>query len=490
MVAKTATVAIQPVLLFNLAIGSGAFPDKLRVEGFLVMQMQRLIDGVMGLGVAIASCSVTQLQPLASVSGVGGVASVAGAAIAAPQSTVAFEHMGLPRTVADTAQRTMQRDYQNRVKPIRIVHAKPATWKDCDPDLPQGRFSYRPCQPTPRQGWQVTVLGEFPTIAQTILRTYYIDHRSWAVAVPLQNVSAEMRSQIASTLRVPASALELVAATEETMLPATACPPSGFCPIPPKYLGWRILAVANGRDRIVRLGGIGSPIQPNPEFTGNPATLGTLSKPLANAVLQDAQARLNTPELMRHMAANAPVAITPQIQTIQAITWNACSGGSGPSQPMRGTCPNRMVSGWRMVVVGGVRSEPLRLVYYIPADANGSGSSWIPEPDGLQSLSTAVQGRILTQIAQEAKIPTSRLRLFWTDARLFDRCLNLHQDVPSCGTDIRPGWAVQILVDQVTSGSSIHQPLWVYHSNITGTDVRLVQRRTWVAPPMMAPVQP
>ncbi|MEA5466492.1 hypothetical protein [Leptothoe sp. PORK10 BA2] len=437
------------------------------------MQVQRFVYGAIGLWVAIASTSLAHFLPLSSFPVIGRPA------IASSESTVAFERMGLPRSVANTVRRTFQRDYQNRIDNIRIAHVKLATWEDCNPDLPQGRFSYRSCETTPRRGWRVIIMAEFPTINQTVMRTYYVDRRSGAVASPLEDVSEDMRSHIATTLQVSPGNLQILAAPEETVLPATACPDGEFCPIPPIYLGWRILAMANGRDHIVRLRGIGSPIPTNTWFDENDeGTLGTLPAALANAVMQDAQERFNTPELILATAPDAPANIGVQVESIQPVAWNECGGGGGPSQPMRGACPNVTASGWRVVVAGGVSSEPLRLVYYIRQGA-GAGDWTL---DGLQSLSEAAQRRILAQVAEDTGIPTSGLRLFWADARFFDRCLNTREGVPSCGMDIRPGWAVQILVDQTIPGTAIQQTLLVYHTNITGTDVRLVSQGPWMPP--------
>lgn len=443
------------------------------------MKVQQFIS--VAMGVWVASSSLAHCLPLSSFSTDGR------AAIASPHPAV--ERLGLPRPVADTVRRTLQRDYQNRINNVRLVHAEPATWEDCDPDLPHGRFSYAPCEAKSRTGWRVLVMGEFPTIHQTIVRTYYVDGQSWAVAAPSQDVSAEMRSHLASTLQVAPSDLQILAAPEESFLPATACPDEEFCPIPPIYLGWRVLAVANGRDRIVRLPSFGSPIHTGMRFEENDGVaLGTLPVTLANMVMQDAQERFNTAELIVEMSADAPANLDSQVESIEPVTWNECGGGSGPSLPMRGICPNVSVSGWRVVVGGWVRSAPLRLVYYIPQGA--AADSWIPQPDGLQSLSEAVQRRIVAQVAEQAGIPASSMRLFWAEARFFDRCLNTHPGSPSCGMDIRPGWAVQILVDQATADMPMQQPLWVYHTNITGTDVRLISQGHWMPPPMALPTMP
>ncbi|HEY9878119.1 MAG TPA: hypothetical protein V6D29_06665 [Leptolyngbyaceae cyanobacterium] len=225
---------------------------------------------------------------------------------------------------------------------------------------------------------------------------------------------------------------------------------------------------------------IASPIQEVSEMRSHTG-MDSLSNTLTNAVIEDAQERFNTPELMLEMAPDAPADISAQIESIEPVTWNDCSGGSGPSRPMRGICRRIDVSGWRVVVAGGGHSEPLRLVYYIPQGAEVG--SWVPQPDGLQSLSEAVQQRILTQVAEDAGIPVSSLHMLWAEARFFDHCLNTREEAPSPGTDIRSGWAVQVLGNQAISGTSIQQPLWIYHTNMTGTDLRLISQGQWMPPP-------
>ena len=226
---------------------------------------------------------------------------------------------------------------------------------------------------------------------------------------------------------------------------------------------------------------VAAPLQAVSEEMRSPIAMDSLSNTLTNAVIQDAQKRFNTPDLMLEMAPDAPADISAQIESIEPVTWNECRGDAGPSRPMRGICPDINVSGWRVVVAGRGFSEPLRLVYYIPQGAEVG--FWTPQPDGLQSLSEAVQRRMLTQVAEDAGISSSSLRLFWVEARFFDRSLNSLEGAPSCGMDIRPGWAVQIMVDQAISGRSTQQPLWVYHTNITGNDVRLVSQGQWMPPP-------
>ncbi|MBD2079501.1 hypothetical protein [Leptolyngbya sp. FACHB-17] len=237
----------------------------------------------------------------------------------------------------------------------------------------------------------------------------------------------------------------------------------------------------DSQNRIDNVRTIASPIQNVSEEMRSHIDMVSLSNTLTNAVIQDAQERFNTPELMLEMASDSPTNIGIQLESIESVIWNECRGNSGPSRSMRGLCPDIDVFGWRVVVAGRALSEPLRLVYYIPQGAEVG--FWTPQPDGLQSLSEAVQRRILTQVAEDAGISTSSLHLFWAEARFFDRSLNTREGALSCSMDIRPGWAVQIMVDQAISGTSTQQPLWVYHTNITGTDVRRVSQGQWMPPP-------
>lgn len=216
-------------------------------------------------------------------------------------------------------------------------------------------------------------------------------------------------------------------------------------------------------------------------------TLGTLDASLANAVVRDARARLHGIEAVTAPDPGTSAEIVFDVERVEPVTWNECFGGSGPSRPLRGICPDIDVSGWRMVVVGGPRHEPFRLVYYIPQGTDPA--VWTPQPDGLQSIPESVQTRILAAAAEEAGVPASSLRVFWVDARFFDRDFN-PTDTVGCGSQIRSGWAVQILGSQATPSASWGQPLWVYHTNMTGTDVRLIGQGEWAPPPMAPPAMP
>ncbi|MBD1911045.1 MULTISPECIES: hypothetical protein [unclassified Leptolyngbya] len=390
----------------------------------------------------------------------------------------------LPRPVANSVRRSFQRDYQNRLANIRIVRSARVAWKDCLPDLPQGRFSYGPCEPQSHEGWRVEVSGEFPSIQQRITRVYYADRQRWAVMNAAASLTDSERSQLATALQIPLSQVQVSAVQEVSLLPATACPDEGFCPSPPLALAWRVLVAGNRGERIIPISTLGQPIDVEDAFAyfgeGDRAALGTLPVPLANAVVRDAWERLTTTELVSDSNSETTGELDFGVDSIEPVTWNECQGGSGPTRPFRGICPNITRSGWRMVVAGGTAQNPFRLVYYILQGTDPQ--SWAVQPDGQQSIPEAVQQRILAAAAQQTGVSASSLHLHWVDARLFDRCLNTAEDAISCGTDIRPGWAVQFLGPQ-TNSTDWGEPLWTFHTNLTGTDVRLVNQGQWAPPP-------
>lgn len=391
----------------------------------------------------------------------------------------------LPRPVREAVQRSFQRDYQNRLDNIRILRTERATWQDCLPDLAEGRFSYAPCEPQPRQGWRVEVSGEFPSLGQRITRVYYADRQSWAVMDAAASLTEGERSQLTTTLQLPPSQVQISAVQEISLLPATACPDEGFCPVAPLALAWRVLVAGNGGERVVPISTLGEPIDIEQSFAyfgeGDRATLGTLPVALANAVVRDAWERLTTTELLPDNDTESVGEVEFGVESIESVAWNECHGGTGPTRPFRGICPDITRLGWRMVVAGGTAQNPFQLVYYVPEGTEPQG--WNPQPDGRQSIPETVQQRVLAAAAEQVDVPAASLHLHWVDARLFDRCLDTAEDAISCGTDIRPGWQVQFLGGRTQESGDWGEPLWTFHTNLTGTDVRLVSQGQWAPPP-------
>lgn len=205
--------------------------------------------------------------------------------------------------------------------------------------------------------------------------------------------------------------------------------------------------------------------------------LASLPLPLANAVMHDAQERFRVSNLHCDYPALTDADIQLQLDSVQPVTWNLCHGGVGPTRRAMGTCPDIFLSGWRMIVLGKLRGESWQLVYYIPQ--NAEPGMWIPEPDGLQSFPAPLSQMVLSTIAQQMNRETAQLQLHWVESRVFDGCL-YDLDQSQCAGATRLGWRVELLVN---TPSTQEQSLWVYHSNLAGTEVRLIGQGIWLPPP-------
>jgi hypothetical protein len=408
----------------------------------------------------------------------------------------------LPKLVADTVRRTFLRDYGNRLTNVRVTSARPVTWDDCPPDRPANRHSYQPCERRSRPGWFVVMQGEFPTLKQSIARAYYTDgddfpwrdRNRFAVLDTVSSLTDAQLAQVATRLNLPQDQLQIVAAQEESFYPAIACPPGDVCPIPPLALGWRVLVQQGVNDRIVRVTSLKTPLSPAKNAVSvsedDRPKLGTLPLALANVIMQDASERFATAELFPTPYPKTGAEVEFRLDSVKSVTWNHCRGGEGPSTPIMGTCPDVTLTGWRMIVRGGLKQQPFRLVYYIPHHTEASGlqaSDFITAPDGLQSLPDFVQTRILQAISEQIKIPVSEIQLHWVEAKLFDRCLNVGSSEVLCKSEIRPGWRIEVLANSPKPTTSWGYPRWIYHTNLTGSNVRLINQGFWSPPPSAPP---
>jgi len=413
----------------------------------------------------------------------------------------------VPDAIAPLIHAALVRDYQNRLTNVRITASKAVVWQDCVPDAAQGQMLTQPCEVQNFSGWRTEVAGEFPSLAQSIERVYYADDQGLAI-VPdhLGSLSEAVRSEVAQALKLPVDQLTFLAAQEESFYPATGCPQTGICPIPPLGLSWRILVQAQGVEHLVNVSSLGSQLH-TPErdaffSEADRSQLGTLPLAWANAVVQDAQTRLLSGEILPppNLPEGVPTGaeIDFQVEAIRSVTWNACRGGTGPTQPIRGNCPDITVAGWQMIIVGGLKQAPFRLVYYIP-EPDSSGLDHLgladqdvvmPGPDAMQSLPAEVRTRILEAAAEDTGLPTTTLQLHGVEARWWDACLNTAPQRVSCHNGIRPGWRIEILGVQSVPAQPWATPLWIYHANLTGTEVHLVHQGQWSPPPSAPPPQP
>lgn len=183
------------------------------------------------------------------------------------------------------------------------------------------------------------------------------------------------------------------------------------------------------------------------------------------------------------MGVPTGVEIDFQVESIQAVSWNGCGGGDGPTQPAMGNCPDVAMAGWQMVVTGGLKQAPLRLVYYVPEPVDLQ--AFVPRPDGMQSLPEGVRDRVLAAAAADSGLPAAELRVRWVESRWFDACLGVAPQEVGCRNQVRPGWQVEVLASQAAGGGWA-MPLWTYHTNLTGAEIELVHRGEWAPPPAAA----
>jgi hypothetical protein len=124
-------------------------------------------------------------------------------------------------------------------------------------------------------------------------------------------------------------------------------------------------------------------------------------------------------------------------------------------------------------------------VYYIRESTDPN--TFIPSPDGLQSLPTSVRTKILEEAAKQTGVSASQLYIRWVDAQFFQGCLNPAEPEMSCGDTIRSGWRVEVLGGQSTTERGWETPLSIYHANLTGTDIRLIEQGSWSPAPSAPP---
>jgi hypothetical protein len=386
----------------------------------------------------------------------------------------------LPSRVETIVLETFARDYQDRLSQLHIRDVQRATWQDCAADLPHEPLSEDPCVIQSRSGWQVTVAGEFPGVAQPIQRLYYVESRgrrhrgSVATLDALGSLSEADRRAIATHFNQPLADLQLLAAQKTAVYPDIDC--QSFCNAAPVLLGWQVLVRHAGTNHIVNLNAFAT-TDPNLSdfFTATDRLrLGTLPLALANRVMRDAQDRL--PIGNAHSA---------RLQSVRALTWNLCHGLDGPTREIRGICPDVDVPGWEMVIDVGTAQQPIPLTYYIPQGSDSQSN--ILRPDGLKSISEVLSAQILQTVSSQVNIPAADLRLQGAWPQFLNQCLTANESVLACRNGIMAGWQVSVvwINSPVTAPvtTAVGPPLFVYNVNLLGTEARFVRQGQLMPPP-------
>lgn len=401
----------------------------------------------------------------------------------------------LPEQVAAALQAALLQDYQNRLANVRVASTAAVVWQACLPLASRGQAG-RDCQIQALPGWRVVMTGEFPSLGESIERVYYVDAPGSLIVADAVGSLTETRqgallAKAAEQLALPLEQLRFLAAEEEAFYPAAACPDSGFCPIAPLGLSWRVLVEAQGVERLVDVSSLGQPLHTADSEAFFSAADG-LEMPVAaaNAVVRDAQARILSGEIVPplDLLTGEPTGeptgaeIDFQVESIRAVSWHGCGSG-GPTQPAMGNCPDVTMTGWQIIVTGGLEQAPLRLVYYLPEPVDAQ--TFVPQPDGMQSLPEGMRDRVLAAAAADSGLPAAELRVRWVEPRWFDACLGVALQEVGCRNGVRPGWQVEVVAAQAVGGSWA-MPLWTYHANLTGTELELVRRGEWAPPPAAA----
>jgi hypothetical protein len=356
-----------------------------------------------------------------------------------PRETQVLEHLrtrlGLPQSSTST---------------LQVTEVEPATWRDCLPNA-QGEIPLnQPCEAVERSGWRVKVAAQ----GQTWL--HYVTTDGFITLDAPESISQRVRSQLAKRLSVQPADLRITAAELVTVM--QACPINAIC-APGYTLSWRVLA--NGRFFHVDMQGQDFPRG----FVFSNSRAG-LSGNLQTQILRDA--------VDRHggMAANL------RIESIKAITWSWCGGGSveRPTPPEMGACLDIKQSGWQVIV----RSGPLRYIYYPTRQAGAVA----PVPDGWQSLPRAAFMRVQRVAMQEVN---TTVQVYRAEPAFFDRCLNLNPQSLSCRQGVQAGWwVVTFGGGPLQDGASTAR---YYHTDLLGDRAQFVASGRWTSPPTSLPLR-
>jgi uncharacterized protein YcnI len=152
------------------------------------------------------------------------------------------------------------------------------------------------------------------------------------------------------------------------------------------------------------------------------------------------------------------------VVTSSPQTWpDTCLGLSKPGE----VCGQMLVDGWRVVMSDGRKNWSYR------TDSTGSTvrleSQETPSKDqetpSSSNLPNSVSKAVLQAAAGQLGVPSSQLQIKQAQQQTWsDGCLNLPSPVELCASALTPGWRV------IVEGK---QQRLVYHSNATGSQVRL-----------------
>lgn len=381
----------------------------------------------------------------------------------------------LPKAIKTQLIQAMQQELNGSSQDFKVLKVEKAKWLDCSTDINQPKASVN-CQSTRQTGFRVQISGKGETWI------YYATRNGTIQLDGPASVSPRAYQTLLNKLGYdPTVKLKILAAKPMGILPP--CPPNALCkPLPIPH--WQLLLEQQPRPLTLDLQG--KIATPSPLKSLLPKTLHGLSPSWAEAVLHDVRDR--------HLGL---LPSNLSVESIRPSIWAACNSGGetapgpGPSQPITGACMIGRYSGWQIMT----RSGPVVWIHYLQTPG-------IPEPrrtlanlvapDGPQSLPPSVADAVRNAAAKEDQKPVNQYRVHWAESQFFDGCLNASQFLVTgatvdstlrCGQTIQSGWQVQVM----SRGESGNFQLSVYHTTLTGNELRFISKGDWFPPPIPIP---
>ena len=144
-------------------------------------------------------------------------------------------------------------------------------------------------------------------------------------------------------------------------------------------------------------------------------------------------------------------------------TWrDRCLGAPRPDE----RCAQALTEGWRVVVSDGSQE------WTYHTDATGRNVRLVNVPDSEASVSKCVADAVKVDLSGRLQVPADAVRIVSAERRQWPNgCLGISSPGVFCTQAIVPGWVVTAAIAR--GGNA--QQRWVYHTNETGSVVKLNQ---------------
>jgi hypothetical protein len=352
-----------------------------------------------------------------------------------------------PPQITKAAIQAMGQESRFNLEDLKVIKTESGRDRNC-PLIP----TRNPCPAVRPPGWRITVQGKTPDRQETWV--YYADTKDQVTLDAPASLSPKVRRSLSDRFNIPPK--NLIIHTAQLVSYSPPCPGDRLCPAAVSP-AWRISGPDFG---VTHVGLNGENFDPDTSipnlFDRYPGDRAKLPTTIGRAAVIDLAQKLNLNPLSEEI----------KIASVKAITWNLCRGGSGPTQPERGICPDVDVSGWKILLDAG----GLRWVYY---ENNGLTL------DAAQTIAPTIEGRLKGAIARQARLSPDAIQIQASSvnsiylAGCLDGQLSLR-----CRQSAQLGWRFRAIISGQTQFNA-----WTYQSNFQGTQVKLLEKGTWFPVP-------